>query len=145
MSKSEVGRTCFGQSFNCAQSVAAPFAADFGLEPAVLLRVAAAFGGGVARSGDTCGAVSGALMVIGLRYGASQPDPAAKERTYERSQEFLARFRERNGAVHCRALLGYDFAVPEDRQTIKDLKLTHTICPRLVESAIEILEEMLKA
>ncbi len=145
MSKIEVGRTYFSHSFNCAQSVAAPFAAEFGLDQATLLRVAAAFGGGVARCGDTCGAAGGALMVIGLRYGTSQPDPVAKERVYERSQEFLARFRERNGAVHCRALLGYDFSLQQDRETIKELKLTHTICPRLVESAIEILEEMLKA
>ncbi|MGC8779776.1 MAG: C-GCAxxG-C-C family protein [Anaerolineae bacterium] len=145
MSKIEVGRSYFDRSFNCAQSVAAAFAADFGLDAATLLRVAAAFGGGVARSGDICGAASGALMVIGLRYAAAQPDKAAKEHTYERGQEFLARFRARNGALHCRALLGYDFAIPQDRDTIRNLKLTHIVCPRLVESAIEILEEMLKA
>ncbi len=143
MSHIEIARAYFAQNFSCSQAVAAAFAADFGLDAPILLRVAAPFGGGVARSGDTCGAVTGALMVIGLPYGIIRPDPPAKERTYERAQEFMARFRAYNGALHCRDLLGYDFSTPEGRTAIKERKLTHTICPRLVESAVQILEEML--
>ncbi len=143
MSRIDVAQTYFSQGFSCSQAVAAAFAADFGLEPATLLRVAAAFGGGVARSGDTCGAVTGGLMVIGLRYGITQPDPPAKERTYERAREFLARFQARHGAVACRTLLGHDFSTPEGQATIRERKLTHTICPGLVTAAVAILEEML--
>ncbi len=143
MSRIEIARAYFAQNFSCSQAVAAAFAADYGLDAPILLRIAAPFGGGVARSGDTCGAVSGALMVIGLRYGITQPDPAAKERTYERAQEFIARFRACNGAVHCRDLLGYDFATPEGRAAIREHKLTHVVCPRLVESAVALLEDLL--
>ncbi len=145
MSKTDLARSYFEQGFSCSQAVAAAFAAEFGLDGPMMLRIAAAFGGGIARSGDTCGAVSGALMVIGLKHGAIQPDPAAKERTYERAREFIARFQARNGAVDCRDLLGHDFATPEGREAIKELKVTRAICPGLVTSAVEILEEMLKA
>jgi len=141
----DLARSYFDQGFSCSQAVAAAFAAEFGLDAATLLRVAALFGGGVARSGGTCGAVSGALMVLGLKYGAVQPDPAAKERAYEHSREFLARFRARNGAVDCRDLLGHDFATPEGRTAIKELKVTRAVCPGLVASAVEILNDMLKA
>ncbi len=145
MSRVDVAQNYFSQGFSCSQAVAAAFAGDFGLEPATLLRVAAAFGGGVARSGDTCGAVTGGLMVIGLCYGIIQPDPPAKERTYERAREFLARFRARHGAVACRALLGHDFSTAEGQAAIKERRLTHTICPGLVTSAVAILEQMLGA
>lgn len=145
MSKVEMAQTYFAQNFSCSQAVAAPFAADFELDPALLLRVAAAFGGGGARTGDTCGAVAGALMVIGLRYGITRPDPPAKERTYERAREFMARFQARHGAIRCRDLLGFDFATPEGQAAIRERKLTRTICPGLVTSAVEILEAMLAA
>lgn len=143
MLKTEIAQAYFSQGFSCSQAVAAAFAADFALDPALLLRAAAAFGGGIGRSGDTCGAVAGALMVIGLRYGITQADPPAKERTYERAREFMARFQARNGALHCRDLLGFDFATPEGQAAIRERKLTHTICPGLVASAVEILAAML--
>lgn len=141
----DLARSYFDQGFACSQAVAAAFAPEFGLDAATLLRVAAPFGGGIGRSGDTCGAVSGALIVLGLKYGAIQPDPAAKDRAYERAREFMARFQARNGAVDCRDLLGYDFATPEGRIAIKETKITRTVCPGLVASAVEILEEMLAA
>lgn len=145
MSKTDLARSYFDQGFACSQAVAAAFAAEFGLDAATMLRVGAAFGGGIARSGDTCGAVSGALMALGLKYGATQPDPAAKERAYEHAREFIARFQACNGAVDCRDLLGHDFATPEGRAAIKETKITRAICPGLVVNAVEILEEMLKA
>jgi C_GCAxxG_C_C family probable redox protein len=141
----DLARSYFDQGFSCSQAVAAAFAAEFDLDAATMLRVASMFGGGIARSGDTCGAASGALMVLGLKYGATQPDPAAKERAYEHGREFIARFQARNGAVDCRDLLGHDFATPEGRAAIKETKITRTVCPGLVASAVEILEEMLKA
>ena len=88
------------------------------------LRVAAAFGGGLARSGGPCGAMSGALMVIGLQHGMVSADaPQAKEHTYKIAQEFVERFRSANGAVDCRELLGHDMSTPEGRQAIKAGKI----------------------
>jgi hypothetical protein len=84
-------------------------------------------------------------MVSGLRNGIARPHRAGKNPTYERAAEFMARFRARHGAVRCRELLGHDFATPEGRAAIQERKLTRAICPALVTSAVEILQEMLAA
>lgn len=116
---------------------------ESGLDRDTALRVAGAFGGGMAGTGQTCGAVTGALMVIGLKYGQTQgEDKQAKEKTYALAREFLERFKARNGALLCRELLGYDINTPEGMQAIRDKGLFDSLCPRLVANAVEILEEL---
>ena len=135
----------FAQGYNCSQSVAAAFAAEFGVDRETVLRLAAAFGGGMARAGETCGAVSGALMVIGLRYGqVTADDRLAKERTYAAAQQFMARFRERHGALKCRELLGCDIGTPEGQAAIKELQLSQKVCAKAVYDAAEIVAEIVK-
>jgi len=132
----------FSQGNNCSQAVLAAFAPEFGLERETALRLAAAFGGGMARAGETCGAVSGALMVIGLRYGqVTVEDRPAKERTYEAGQAFMARFRERHGTLKCRELLGYDLGTAEGHAAVKERGLFKTLCSQLVFDAAEIVAE----
>ena len=115
-----------------------------GLERELALRVAGAFGGGMARMGEACGAVTGALMVIGLKYGMTQAkDEGARDKTYKLAQEFMARFKERHGSMVCRELLGYDLSKPEGRKAAHDKGLFSTLCPELVRDAVEILEQML--
>jgi C_GCAxxG_C_C family probable redox protein len=144
MTKADIARTCFGQGFSCSQAVFSAYAEDYGLDQEAALRIAAAFGGGLARSGGPCGAMSGALMVIGLQHGMVSADlPQAKEHTYQIAQEFVEQFRAANGAVDCRDLLGHDMSTPEERQVIKEAGLTKAICPTLVQSATEILDKML--
>jgi C_GCAxxG_C_C family probable redox protein len=146
MTRGDIARTCFGQGFNCSAAVFAAYAEDYGVDRETALRVAGAFGGGLGRSGGPCGAMSGALMVIGLEHGMVSVDaPQAKERTYGVAQEFIQRFRAANGAVDCRDLLGYDISTPEGRQAIKETGVNKAICPKLVQSATEILDEMLGA
>ncbi len=140
-----MARTCFSQGFSCSQAVFSTYAEDLGVDQEAALRVSAAFGGGIARTGGTCGALSGALMVLGLRYGAVQPDPPAKERTYEIARQFVERFRDANGAVDCRDLLGHDMGTAEGRQAIKESGVTKTVCLRLVQSTTELLDEMLES
>jgi len=143
MTKADIARTCFGQGFSCSQAVFSAYAGEYGVDQEAALRIAAAFGGGLARSGGPCGAVSGALMVIGLQHGMVSVDaPQAKEHTYRVAREFVERFRAANGAVDCRELLGHDISTPEGRQAIKDGGLTKAVCPKLVQSATEILDEM---
>jgi len=115
-----------------------------GLDRELALRVAGAFGGGMARMGETCGAVTGALMVIGLKYGMTQAkDEQARDKTYKLAQELATRFKERHGSMVCRELLGYDLGNPEGRKAAYDKGLFTTLCPELVRDAIEILEQML--
>jgi C_GCAxxG_C_C family probable redox protein len=95
--------------------------------------------------GDTCGAVTGALMVIGLKYGQTTgEDKAAKEKSYELVREFVKRFRARNrGCIACRELLGADISTPDGMQKIREKQAFTTMCPKFVRDAAEIVEELL--
>lgn len=116
----------------------------FGLEVDTALKISSAFGGGIGRTGDVCGAVIGALMAIGLEYGRTKPnDDEAKEKTYHLSQEFLQKFRERNDSIVCRDLLGVDISAPDGRERIEELGLEEKVCQKAVRDAAEILEEIL--
>ena len=84
MSKIDTAVSGFKEGFNCAQSVLSAFSEELGLTRETALKIACPFGGGMARQAETCGAVTGAFMVIGLKYGqASKADKASKNRTYD--------------------------------------------------------------
>jgi C_GCAxxG_C_C family probable redox protein len=144
MEKPQEACARFKQGFSCSQAVLSAYAEDLGLDGETALRVAGAFGGGMARTGQTCGAVSGGLMVIGLRFGAvNAQDKASKERAYAAGQELMAQFVERNGSLQCKDLLGCDLSTPEGRQMAHEQRLTAARCPRFVEDAARIVEELL--
>jgi C_GCAxxG_C_C family probable redox protein len=128
----------FSAGFNCSQAVLSAYAQ--GIDQEAALKIASGFGGGMGRMAETCGAVIGAMMVLGLKFGAASPDRAAKELIYERIREFAARFKERNGSLVCRDMLGCDISTPEGLEVAKSLFTT--VCPRYVRDACEILEEM---
>jgi C_GCAxxG_C_C family probable redox protein len=138
----DLARSRFSEGFSCSQSVLAAFAPELGLDADVALRVSAAFGGGMGRTGGTCGAVTGALMVLGLRYGPTVADKVAKELTYAQAREFIARFEARHGATTCADLLGVNISTPEGQAAAREANLFKTTCPGLVASAAAILEEM---
>lgn len=134
----------FKEGFSCSQAVLASYAQDYGLTVEQALKVAGAFGGGMGRMGDTCGAVTGAFMVIGLKYGKTRADDEpAKEKAYRLVQEFAKRFRLRHGSIVCRDLLGCDLSTPEGRKTASEKHFIETRCPLLVQDAVVILEEIL--
>ena len=144
VSKVELAAATFGEGFNCSQAVLSAFAPDLGLDRETALRVAGAFGAGIARMGQTCGAISGALMVLGFKYGQVEgADKQAKERMYALARAFMARFEARNGSILCRELLGYDIGSPEGMQLIKEKGLFTSLCPRLDSNAVEIVEQLL--
>lgn len=135
-----------GMGANCAQSVACAFAAEHGVEETALLRAATGFGGGMGRLASTCGAVTGAFMVLGLAHGMHSPgESAAKEKTYAEVREFARRFTARCGALACRDLLGVDIGTPEGLARARDEKLIAMRCPGYIRDAVLILEEMLAA
>lgn len=133
----------FSNNFNCSQSVFAAFAPDFGLDEKLALMLATSFGGG-ARNGEICGAVSGALMVLGLKYGHfDAADSEQKSRAYAIAVEYTKRFKEANGSIVCRDLLGYDLTKPDEMACIKEKGLFGDVCPKAIKSAVEILEGVL--
>ena len=142
--KSEQAVRKFRKGFNCSQAVLSVYAEEFGLCRETALKIACGFGGGMGRMALTCGAVTGAFMVIGLKYGnVDANEKEIKEKTYGLVREFARRFEKRNGSSICRELLGCDISEPEGLRSAKENGLFTSVCPGLVRDAVEILEEML--
>ena len=134
----------FKEGYSCSQAILVAYAEDLGLPRATALRIASGFGAGMGRLAETCGAVTGAVMVLGLKHGGTAADDRdAKEKTYQRVQDFVRRFQARCGSATCRHLLGCDISTPAGLQQAQDQGLTVTLCPQFVHAAAEVLEELL--
>ena len=132
------------EGYSCSQAVLMAFAEELGLSTETAARVAAGFGGGMGRSGRTCGAVSGALMVVGLvEGGTSAADKAAKERTYAMARQVMEEFEARRGALDCRELLGVDISTAEGLAQAREHKL-FAGCTRHVEEAARIASDLIR-
>ena len=129
--------------FNCAQSVFAACAPREGLSEEACLAVAGPFGAGMGRMGEVCGAVTGALMAIGVRDGQSMVTNPEQGRgpLYSKVNAFTDAFKERNGSILCRELTGCNLTTPEGQAQFKARDLHHTLCAGLVKCAVELLEE----
>jgi len=131
------------EGFSCSQAVLAGFCDRFGLDKTQALKIGSSFGGGM-HLNQTCGAVTGAFMVIGLKYGRIKADDlAAKMKNIEVATEFANRFKARHKTLSCTELLGCDISTPEGLQKAKDNNIIKQFCPGYVKSACEILEELL--
>jgi C_GCAxxG_C_C family probable redox protein len=138
---SEIAIALFDRNFNCAQSVFAAFASQFGMDEGCMLKMASPFGGGVARRGHICGAVTGGLLALGLARGAESPSD--KEAAYRLGQEFMHRFESRHGSILCRVLLDFDISTDAGWQQAREKGLFNTTCPEFVRDAVEIAQDML--
>jgi C_GCAxxG_C_C family probable redox protein len=134
----------FRNEFNCSQAVFTVFGVEAGLSEDISLRISCPFGGGIGRTQGMCGAVSGALMALGLSHGKGKNDPEAKKKiTYEYTREFITRFRNLNGSLICLELLdGLSMNDPEELQKIKELKLFDIKCEKFVADAVSIVSEI---
>ncbi|MGB8213427.1 MAG: C-GCAxxG-C-C family protein [Anaerolineales bacterium] len=137
----ESAAAIFSQSFNCSQSVFSAFAPQFGLEMETALKLASPFGGGMARRGEVCGTVTGALLALGLARGAGTP--AGKDEIYRLSQEFMRLFEEKHATLLCRDLIHCDISTPAGYQSAAEKRVFITVCPVLVQDAVEILQSLL--
>jgi C_GCAxxG_C_C family probable redox protein len=144
MDKANHALSTFDSGFNCAQSVLTAFCNEFELQAEPAFRIACGFGGGMGRMAKTCGAVTGAFMVIGLKYGQTQcDDKAAKDKTYTFVKEFADLFAKERGSLECCELLACDINTPEGFKIANEKNLFKTICPKCVESAVKILEKII--
>ena len=108
------------------------------------MKIAAGLGGGMF-GGDSCGAVVGAVLAIGLKYGHYEEEDfqERKKLCMAKTEEFRREFNAKFGSCMCKELLGYDVSIPKEKeQAFASGKLLE-FCPSLVESAIKILEELL--
>ncbi len=136
--------SCFKKGFNCAQAVLSTYASSPELGRRAALKLATPFGAGIARMGQTCGAVTGAFMAIGLRHGRwRRDDEESKERTYSLVKAFVDRFESRNGSIVCKELIDCDLSTPEGLRHAEEQDVFHEVCPKFVQDAAEILEQLL--
>ena len=132
---------CFESGFNCSQAVFCTYCDEFGVDKDTALKIACGLGAGMGRLQETCGAVSGAYLLIGLKHGRGlSDDNSRKEKTYSLVREFAKRFEERNGTTSCRELLGIDLMTAEKQAASERVK---AVCPKAVRDAAEIIEELL--
>lgn len=146
MNHSDTAVEYFQNGFNCAQAVLVPFADEQGLDENTALKIASGFGAGMGRKQEVCGAVSGALMAIGLVYGRGKDDdPEKKNVTYDKVREFMDEFRKDNGAVTCRELLvGCDLMTEEGQKYFSESNLKEK-CVGYVRSACGIVEQIVNS
>ncbi|HPT31952.1 MAG TPA: C-GCAxxG-C-C family protein [Prolixibacteraceae bacterium] len=142
MTKPEIAGNYFDNNFNCSQSVLAAFAPDLGISLNDSLKVSCAFGGGMGKQQLTCGAVTGALMVLGLKFGKALDDnDEKKQETYALTRKFCDAFKDKFGSMNCLELLqNLDMNDPADNALIHDLGLHESHCTRFVKEAVELVE-----
>ena len=144
MNRSDLAVQSLAAGFNCAQAVFSTFCSELGLQPETALRIAGGFGGGMGLS-ETCGAVTGAFMLIGLKHGiVNIDDKENKRKTKNLVREFTQRFTKINNSVNCKELLAYDIRIPEEMKIVQEKKLFTTVCQKLVRDSAEIIEELLE-
>ena len=144
MTKGDTARELFFEGYNCAQSVLCTYATEIGIDFETAARIAAPFGGGMGRMREVCGAFSGMIMAVGMKYGYSDPNEFDKKtELYQTVQELADRFREKNGSIICRELLGIasDAALSPIPERRTDGYYRKRPCPEIVKSAAELLEE----
>lgn len=140
--QTEKALACFNNGLNCGQTVLYAFCEKYGLDEELAIKMASGLGSGF-RCGDVCGAVSGGVLVAGLKYGQrTAADKQAKLLCYAKTEEFIAAFRGRHGAICCRDIIGCDLSTPEGREQANREGLFASICTDKVKSAIELLIEL---
>ena len=135
--------SCFVDKDNCSQAIFSTYGSYLGMDPELCLDIAKPFGGGIARLGNVCGAVTGALMVLGLKYGkVDNSNTNESKSAYDYAVEFINKFTELNGTIMCRDLISFDLTTPEKVQQARDTGVFNN-CHHYVRDAAILLEELL--
>ena len=145
MKHKETAMSYFKQGFNCAQAVVMAFSDVTGLSEGEGARIASSFGGGLGRMREVCGTVSGMAIVAGILYGYEDTDPAAKQAHYALVQKLAGKFREQNGSIICRELLGDRSAITSAPEARTAEYYKKRPCVELVGMAADILDEEIEA
>ena len=144
MERIEIAGRLHAEGYNCAQSLLVAFGPRLGLTRAHALKLGAPLAGGLSRTGSTCGAALGAILVLGLSKGHTDPDnDDAIVNTRELTQEFLRRFADLTGGRTCPEVLGADMSLPGELDRAVAEELFEKSCPAAVRGAAAILIEMI--
>ena len=140
MTHIEKAEKLFAEKFHCSQAVLGAFAEELGITEEQALKLGGCFGGGMCK-GEVCGACTGALMALGLKYGQCDiNDLESRQKTNDVTVQFLKAFRDENGSYICKELLGCDLATAEGKAYAREHNLFTEFCPKMVVSAVKIVE-----
>lgn len=140
MTHEEKALAYFQDKFHCSQAVLAAYAEELGLTEEQALKISYCFNSGM-RKGEVCGACSGALLVLGMKYGQSKKDDLeSRTLANQKTVAFLERFEKENGSYICNDLLGCDISTQEGAKFAMEHNCYTEICPKMVASAVKILE-----
>jgi C_GCAxxG_C_C family probable redox protein len=142
MSNGDWAVESFSKGLNCAQAVLSAYGPALGLDEKTCIKIASPFGGGIGHVQEVCGAVSGAVMAIGLKHGEGSEQRDKRDRIIELTQEFLRQFKERSGSLLCRDLLNFDISTREGLRKARE-QGAFSVCSGYVRLAGELLEKIL--
>ena len=143
MSRAEEAKKQFEKGFSCAPAVLSTYSEQLGLEKALALKIACGFGGGIGRLGRTCGAVTGAVMVIGLKHGqVDLADEESRKETHRLAKKLIDKFTALHGSIECRELIGYDLSDSGELKLARESEVFQNKCPSFVYDAARILEDI---
>ena len=143
MNKSEHARELFLSGYNCAQSVVLAFAEDLKFSKELAQKMAAGFGGGMGKQQETCGAVTGGIMVLGLLRGELvNNNDDLKESTYFSVKEFTQKFVSEFNTTSCRDLIKCDLNTPEGAAKFKEEQIMEKVCANCVAKAVTLIESL---
>lgn len=131
----------FQEGIDCSQVVLAHFAEEHGMNIEEAQKIAAFFGGGMGE-GETCGAVVGGMLAMGLQHGHTETTIEQKDKMMEKRAQFFEEFNKKYDSSRCSCLLGHDISDPEEFQKILDEGLLFNFCPKLVVDVIDIVENL---
>ncbi|MEM3700935.1 MAG: C-GCAxxG-C-C family protein [Candidatus Bathyarchaeia archaeon] len=129
----------FLNGYNCAQSVLLTMFEYWNGENELIPKIATAFGGGIGRCGSICGALTGGVMALGIKYGTNEPSLEKRLKAYEKAQKFYKQFGRQHGSVFCRELIGYDLSNPKELEEARKAKVFEEKCANFVKSAVKTL------
>ena len=129
----------FNNGYSCSQAILMAYCEQYGMTKDDARKIARCFGGGMGRTCQTCGAITGAFIVLGLK-NDDIDNNLAKNKTYEEVQLFAKRFKEKFQSLNCKDLLSCDLSTTEGQLYYKENKL-NSKCEKFVEYAAELLEK----
>ena len=131
----------FNKGLYCSQAMFSTYCEDYGMDKETAIKVSCGLSAGMARVGSTCGAVTGAYLVISLKYGNTSPeDKPSIEKTFAVMREFNRSFIEKHASTNCRKLLGIDL---DGEDKVHANERVQAICPMVVRDAALLLESVL--
>ena len=131
--------TYFRNGYNCAQSVLLALSEHMNPQGKsdLIPKIATGFGGGIGRCGSVCGALTGSIMAVGIKYGSNETGVEKRAKAYANARKLLKKFEAQHGSATCRDLFKYDLSNPEQAVKARQEGAFEKVCHGLIKSAVE--------